>query len=701
VEECARFEGFASLYLEGPAGAGKTTVAIARIRRLMAEGVPPESILLLAPQRSYMRVYEAAFSPEEGYRLGRATVGGLARRYVDLFWPEISGPAGFAQDRPPRFLTYEQAQYVMSTVVEPLIVRGAFAGTALTRPRLYSQLIDNMNKVAAHGLGMDRLPEYLRDVALGERGSPATTDDSLEAIAGYRAYCRAHGLVDFAESLALFAGMATQESPARRHVLERYRHLVADNLEEDIPIAHDLLIDWIPDFESALVVVDTEGSYRLFMGASDGSARRLAGVCERNHVLREVAAAPAPLQRFADAWVRAVDGKPAEADDSAEAVPATVYVDRLHHAMIDRAGACVARLVEAGVPPAEIAVIAPVLGDHVSYNLALHLEKRGIGSYTHRPSRPLHDEPVVRVMLTLAALAHPTWDPPPVREEVAHLFYRVLDGCDLVRASLLAGAVVPSVSEGVRLLPFETVDSALRERITYRIGEGYERLRTWVERVAASPPAPLDHFFQRAFGEVLSQPGFGFHREAAGEGPAAAEGGQWVGALAESAARFRQAAADTDLDRVGMAYRAMVQQGVISAFYAFEWEEPPDRVLLAPVHTFLLRNRPVCAQVWLDVGSPAWHRRINQPLTNPYIVNRDWEPGAGAWDDRAEQAFEKQRLCHAVYGLIRRCTGEVHLFVSALSPSGRDQKGRLLRALSRAAQSVPVAVHREESGPAP
>ena len=31
-------------------------------------------------------------------------------------------------------------------------------------------------------------------------------------------------------------------------------------------------------------------------------------------------------------------------------------------------------------------------------------------------------------------------------------------------------------------------------------------------------------------------------------------------------------------------------------------------------NTFLMMNRPVTAQFWLDVGSSGWHQRLAQPL---------------------------------------------------------------------------------------
>ena len=45
------------IFASGPMGAGKTTAAVERMRYLLAQGVPGESILMLAAQRSVQEPY--------------------------------------------------------------------------------------------------------------------------------------------------------------------------------------------------------------------------------------------------------------------------------------------------------------------------------------------------------------------------------------------------------------------------------------------------------------------------------------------------------------------------------------------------------------------------------------------------------------------------------------------------------------------
>lgn len=53
------------LFLSGPAGTGKSTAGVERLRYLLASGVPGESILVLTPQRTLQEPYlEIIHSPE-------------------------------------------------------------------------------------------------------------------------------------------------------------------------------------------------------------------------------------------------------------------------------------------------------------------------------------------------------------------------------------------------------------------------------------------------------------------------------------------------------------------------------------------------------------------------------------------------------------------------------------------------------------
>ena len=256
---------------------------------------------------------------------------------------------------------------------------------------------------------------------------------------------------------------------------------------------------------------------------------------------------------------------------------------------------------------------------------------------------------------------------------MAYAFLSAIDGMDLVRAQLLAEIVYRQ--RDIALSSFDKIRSEVQERLTFVFGRQYELLRTWLEEYRAQPAEPLDHFLRRLFGEILSQNGFGFHRNF--------DAARTAASLIESIQKFRQAmeaSGDASID-MGREYLAMLQDGVIAAQYIEAWPATPEEaVLIAPAHTFLMMNQPATVQFWLDVGSGGWWERLFQPLTQPYVLSRAW-PRDRLWTDADDLAANQQTLSRLMTGLLRRCRERVYLGLSDLGESGFEQRGPLLKAI--------------------
>jgi hypothetical protein len=284
---------------------------------------------------------------------------------------------------------------------------------------------------------------------------------------------------------------------------------------------------------------------------------------------------------------------------------------------------------------------------------------------------------------------------------------QAVEGMDLVRAQLLAD-IVYRVEEGAPTLSsFDHIRSEMQERLTYVLGERYEGLRGWIEEYVNATPRrspdgastevsgqreqefdrgqqPFDHFLSRLFGEVLSQPGYGFHRDY--------DSAEVAANLVESVRKFRWATDGTRFIEdnpisLGEEYVRMVEDGVIAAQYMRSWQlEPEDAVLLAPAYTFIIRNRAVDYQFWLNVGGRGWWERLYQPLTHPHVLSRHWPPADredSTWTDRDEVEAREETLYRLSQGLIRRCRRRIYLGLSQLGEQGYEQRGPLLQAIQR------------------
>lgn len=686
-----------SLFLEGQAGSGKTTAGVWRTMYLLQEGIPASSILLLIPQRTLAVPYIEALGAEErspGGQVSVLTVGGLARRMVDLYWPMVAEEAGFARpELPPSFLTLETAQYYMAYLVRPLLDQGLFDSVTIDRNRIFSQVLDNLNKAAIVGFPYTEIGARLKNAALADTSQANIYTDAQNCATLFREYCLQNNLLDFSLQIEIFSQLLWPAQICQDYLTGTYRHLVFDNVEEDTPMAHDLVRDWLPHLDSAMLIYDQAAGYRRFLGANPGSAYALADTCKEHAVFTDSLVTPAPLRALVGQIGRAMEREfplelpPLPSDQLDTAINFPAHPLRFYPQMLDWVVDEVEALIKGGTPPGEIVLLAPLLPDSLRFALINRLDARGIPSRSHRPSRSLREEPAAQALLTLAALAHPEWKLRPSNFEVAYAFIQTIQDLDMVRAQLLVEAAYHPQAGDLALTPFEKIRPQMQTRITYFIGNRYEALRRWLEAYREDPTAEIDFFFSRLFGEVLSQPGFAFH--------ASYESGTVCANLIESAQKFRWAVEgrtpapdDPELDEnpLGKEYLNMIQDGILAAQYIQSWQIPPENaVLIAPAYTFLLANQPVDHQFWLDIGSSAWSERLYQPLTHPYILSRDWDPDR-VWTDADEYERNRETLFCLILGLVRRCRQRVHLGLCDLSESGYESRGMLLRALQIAMQ---------------
>ena len=655
-------------FLHGPAGSGKTTAAVGRLRHLLLGGVPGSSILVIVPQRMLANPFfellrSHALPP--GTDVTVLTVGGLARRMVELFWPLAAGPAGFGNpEGPPVFLTLETSQYYMARLVDPLLATGYFEGITVDRNRLYSQLLDNLNKSALVGFPHTEIGPKLQSAWSGDHKMMRTYDQAQECATRFREFCLQHNLLDFSLQVGIFRSHAWELPICRQMLVDRFRHLLVDNLEEDTPVAHDLLREWLPSTQTALLVYDDDAGYRRFLGADPQSGWGLSESCDNSIAFEEPLATSVTLLAFA----RSLTSSQRSSDQFSGV---TYQSSRFYPEMIDWVADSIQELIGSrAVAPGEVAVLAPYMSDSLRFSVARRLEVRGIKTFTHRPSRALRDEPACICLLTLACLAHRSWGLRPTKQAVAQAFTLAIADMDLVRSRLLA-EILYRPNSGLN--PFETIGQEAQGRITFALGQRYERLRTWLEGHSTEESSSLELFIGSLFGEILSQPGFGFHKSY--------ELGSVTANLIESYRKFREAVPEDAGGDLGQQYIALVREGVLAAQYLRSWEvQPADAVLLAPAYTFLLANRPVEYQFWLSVGGTGWWDRPYQPLTQPYVLNRQWAAGR-RWTDRDEMQCRAQVLESLVQGLIRRCKKGIFLALSELGEHGTEERGQLLELL--------------------
>ena len=674
-------------FLEGPAGSGKTTAAVMRLLHLIDAGVPGGSILILLPQRTLGAPYARAISSPQAAPSGLVsllTASGLAQRMVELFWPLVSRQAGFIHNTsPPTFLTLETAQYFMASMVSPLLEEGYFESVVIDRNRLFSQILDNLNKAAVVGFPLSEIGDRLKAAWAGSPAQLRVYDDVQACAAQFRQLCLENNLLDFSLQVEVFRKYLWPVDSCRDFITGTYQHIIFDNIEEDTPFAHNLLAQWLPQAKSALLVYDHNAGYRRFLGADPDGAYLLKELCPIRRTFPTTHITPPPVVALSQHIEHILCEQPVPPDTADPRPALEFHTSRFFPEMLDWVAGNIAHQVnDLSIPPSEIVILAPYLSDALRYGLVHRLEQLSVPVRSHRPSRSLREEPVTHVLLTLARLAHLQWNLGVTKSDLAYALLQTIEGLDLVRSNLLAEIVFRTRTGVPHLESFDQIIPSAQERITYLAGERYEHLRLWLASYCTYPPLELDHFWATIFGEVLSQPGFRFHTSF--------EAGAVTARLIESMQKFRQVASgllSSQSIPVGKEYIHMVDEGVIAAQYLESWSRASDNcVLLAPAYTFLMSNYPVRLQYWLDIPSRSWSERLSQPLTHPYVLSRTW-PRDRIWTDADEVATSQDALYRLVLGLLNRCRQQVFLGLSDLGEQGFEQRGLLLRIINRVLQT--------------
>ena len=668
-QQIADFVSNPTLFLSGPASSGKTSAALLRLHNILI-GTDNAPALVLVPQRSLAEPYhqllrESKFS--EGDHVSIQTMSSLVRRMISLFWPVIASHQIFKQPyEAPRFLTLETSQYYMAQIVRPMIDQGRFNNVILPPFRLYSQIIDNLNKSALVGFPHTEIGQRLSSAFTGDASRQNVYSDVQEAVNQFRAHCLANNLVDYSLQVELFYQNLWPNQTFQKYISNQYGHLIYDNSEEDPPYVHDIISQWLPVLQTALIIHDDQAGYRSFLGADPLSSLSLEKQCQHSLVTTDNFVSSEALRDLRSCFRDVRSCQPNQ-----ELIKQTIGFPtkrlRFFPELLEELTKEIEELRSLpGAKDKKIAILAPYVSDSLRFSLIHNLESLGLKVSIQKPSSTLMQDPIIKTLILLSKFARPTLQKRVIFLDAAVALSHSIVGLDLNRAHLILGSF-DQLNPYLNSLPEPT----LSDRIDPELIERYHQLRSWL--LSADPAEPFDSFLSRLFGDVLSQPGFRFENNV--------QAGTSTAVLMESFQKFSLSLdqkMQSDQDLAAQAFIEAIDSGLISAFYLSDWDSKvDDDVLIAPVMSYLMRNEPVDYQFWLNIGSKGWYERLEQPLTHPIVLSRNWQEGK-QWTADDETAYNQANLQRTLSGLLLRCREKVFALTSDYNEAGVEERGQLL-----------------------
>ncbi len=674
-------EGGWSCFLSAPSGSDWPQAVMGRLRYLLGNRIPGHQILLLVPDRATgieIRAELTALQTEPFAQLDPQTYYSMAARFTRLFWPLIASETGFADpSRPPVLLNYEMAQHLLGQLIQPLLNKGYFGELSLRPQRIISQLIDNLNRAAVNGYPIAAVESRLAAAWNGDPDRLRYYEQGQECIDLFRSHCLKYGLLDLSLSVSIFTQLCAKKV-FWSFVVRRYRHLVAEQVEETVPVAQDMVRRLLGECQSSLLCCDPEGVYRSFLGSNPAGATELGELC-RDQVELSTAAGATKVISFLNAVAGELQQAAAIEEANGEQ-PGFVRLIRTRYRveMIRQIGREIGVLQKQGIAPGDIAVVAPFADGGLRFMLGQVLSEAGIAFKIVRRYENLFEEPIVRSGIALAMLAHPRWGRKPTPYEVAEAFTSILK-CDPIRGRLAANHLYDPRSGS--LMSRVNLDETVALRLGERLLSTFGALKRWLDEYLSRPVEHIDHFLRRLFNEPFLQAGLESHDV------------EIFSKLVASAAAFRRTSPFMGLgiEEIGDGYIAMLAEGIVAAQYLVDSgiEADADAVtLIAPVYTYLLSHQRARVQFWLDIGSPYWWEPLHQPLTNHQVLARSWS-GDEKWTDLIDYRRRNRTLLRLLRGLVRRCDEGIYLCNSELDSGGNPQQGPLLFTAERVLEEEP------------
>lgn len=664
-------------FLQGSAGSGKTTALQHRLLRLLEDGEPAYTILILVAEPDHQTDYiDFLHQANVAYAdLNVTTYTEMAREMVALFWPLVARAAGFSRPfQPPAFLSYDLAQLLMWRIITPMLAEGAFASLRLRPQQIVSQLLDTLNRAALNALSLDEAIQRQMDTWVGEPDRLLHLADAAKAARQFRNECRENSLLDLSLVVEVFDTQLVQHPEFHRYFSERYRHLIVDNVEEQTPAGQNFVASLMHATETTAVSHDTGGGYKRFMAADPRGAIQFRTRCAYAFDFTQLFTAPAAMTNLANLVQNYLlhTNQPEEA--ASEAVIGVVNGRYRRDMIANLVPLLKDMIITHGLHPHDFAIVTPYLDGALRYILTQALQQAGLPYFLLRRRSSPREEPRIRAWLTWLALAHPDWGLAPTSYDVAEALTLSIDGLDPARAQLLTNKLY--APEQPRLLPVGDLSDEITTRIGPKIVALVEELREWLIAATANAHLPIDAFLHNLFTDLLAQPRF--HPEPDLSGAAVCD---W---LVQAASRLRRAATAMGLTTpasIGSAFIGGINYGLVTANPPELGDPPdPDGIMISTIYGYLLAGRPVQVQVWLETAATGWWDIPNQPLSNAFVLAQS-RSADQPWTTGEDFNIRNELLSNLIRGLSVRCHDGIILVNSDLDRRGIRQDGVLWRAL--------------------
>ncbi|MEN2774519.1 UvrD-helicase domain-containing protein [Acetivibrio clariflavus] len=655
------------IILKGPTGSGKSTILLERYKYMVDKlKIPSEKILILLLNRTQSLEWRTKTVLEGSGAVLRTSYYGFIQNEIKTFYPIITKKCNeiVNRDIKPVFLTFEAAQFLVSTVIEWRRKNlGVFAGVTSYTDRLAIDITGNLVRAAISDIPYNRIGDRLYNALENKdelrRQIYREADD---IVADYRKKCLELGIFDFGMAVELYNNYLLKDEVYRNNLFSRIEHLIVDNIEECVPTEVDFINFLLPNLKTCLLAYNQEGGYgEAFGGNHEYVKSVLIDKMEKieikkSHTCHEF------LAEFSDMLfenIKNLKNNKCNPGPYIERVPPF----ELRSEMLENVGERIVQLISReGYKPSDIVVISSYADPVTEFVIGRILERYGYEVKNLARKSRIIDNPFSQALITLAQLCHPGYGSMPTKDDVKSLLRMVLK-IDPVRSSILAGEIVSQRP----FAEFPDIEfPGLVERVGYYNIEKYEYIRNWIKEYKMRPmPLKIDEFFQKVFLEIL------ISKEVSQKDILEAKN------LIDSAQTFVEVVSRFNRN-ASRDFLEVVRRGIKSAESIFELEEKlsGEFVLMSTPVSYLACSLKSKVTIITSISSNNWTPRSVKEITNLHVLTKTWNEN-DIYTEELEEKNQKHYLATLMRAIFKRCSDKIITFESMLSANGYENDGIL------------------------
>ncbi len=660
-----------SLIYTGPTGSGKTTMLLNKYKEIGS---------MQGTDRSLVLVKNAASKMDWRKKIDLKTMGMLnvytyfsfVQSEISAYWPwiEIKLPRGYSTIE-PTFMNVETSHFLMSKYVEKnRQYKDIFDYISATSAQIAVQLIDNLNQAAMNNLSLEELEKRLLIWAADDNEKITVLNEAIAIMKTFRKFCIDNRILDYSLMVDMYNKHLLLNKKYLKQLIGRFQYLLVDNLEKTVPSAQKLILFFLKNSQETYLTYNPEEGINKFFGGNAELAKEVFfPLCEVK-VLEESYTSSVSARQLASSIYQSVfeNKEMIDNDFIKKEINSELRGDMLLETVKE-----ILMLLEQGVAPDQIAVIAPLVDKVMEFTLERYLTEQGYSFINLTRSKRLVDIPFSQALITLTLLANPEWSTHLTYSSLQQTLSLVLK-LDPIRSATLTDEIFKNNME---LPDLDELD--LRSRIGFDNSVKYDYLQEWlVEKQEQN--FELEHFFQLVFAELLS--------------PLTPSQEDILACrqMIDSVTKFKRVIKnfkDIPEEKMGRHFINMIYNGTLAAEVLYNYPEEDKKIVLSTPYKFLFS--PDIDQVkylfWLDISSENWFRSIAKELFNPYILSPQWKK-KNNWDDQTDQELRKEQLIANLQSILSKSTDGLYIADSYLNSRGWEQEGQLYEWLQVVDQGV-------------